>query len=205
MDTKTRYQSVFARHQVHCALTGGGERCNCTSRYFGTVWDREAGRQRKTRYFSQAVAARDARDDLRAALQRGEMIQSEGGVKLGEALDTFVKAARDGVALNKRRRRYRPRSVEDLESIRKHIPERLSKRKLTDVKRGDLQALADELSIGKCMPLLGAVIVTLLAALIFGGARVSLASAAECPNEALRAENGSLSLPDCRAYEQVIR
>jgi integrase len=146
VDTKTRHQAVFARHQVHCALTGGGERCNCTPRYFGTVWDRDAGRPRKTRYFSQVVAARDARDDLRAALRQGEPVRGEGGIGLGDALDTFVKAAGDGVALNKRRRRYRPRSVEDLKSIRKHIPERLAKRKLTDVKRGDLQALADELS-----------------------------------------------------------
>lgn len=29
------------------------------------------------------------------------------------------------------------------------------------------------------------------------------ASAAECPNESLRSDNGSLALPDCRAYEQV--
>ena len=31
----------------------------------------------------------------------------------------------------------------------------------------------------------------------------ALASAAECPNETLRAKNNSLNLPDCRAYEQV--
>jgi integrase len=67
-------------------------------------------------------------------------------VALGDAYDKFVEAARDGVALNKWRRRYRPRSVEDLESVRPHLPANLTRRQPNDVKRGDLQALIDKLS-----------------------------------------------------------
>jgi integrase len=145
IDTKTRYQGVFARHQKNCPLKDGG-RCNCSPSYFGVVWDREASRHRKTRHLGRAIAARDARADLKEAIRRGEVITSSTEMKLGEAFELFVKAAREGVALNKRRRRYRPRAVEDLDSARKHIPEQLEKRRLSEVKRGDLQNLADRMS-----------------------------------------------------------
>lgn len=36
---------------------------------------------------------------------------------LDEVTDRFIREAREGVALNKWRRPYRPRSVEDLESL----------------------------------------------------------------------------------------
>lgn len=114
VDTKTRYQSVFARHQLHCALGVGGKRCNCTPTYFGVVWDREGARHRKTGHLPRAIAARDARADLREALRKGELPRAGVEMPLGDAYDKFVQAARDGVALNKWRRRYRPRSVEDL-------------------------------------------------------------------------------------------
>lgn len=146
VDTKTRYQGVFARHSVRCALVASGKSCTCSPSYYGVIWDREASRHRKTKRFQQAIAARDARADLRDALRRGELPVRENGMKLGEGLDAFVRAARDGVALNKRRRRYRPRSVEDLESARKHIPQALANRSLAEVKRGELQGLADQLS-----------------------------------------------------------
>jgi integrase len=145
IDTKTRYQGVFARHQKKCPLKDGG-RCNCSPSYFGVVWDREASRHRKTRHLGRAIAARDARADLKEAIRRGEVIISSTEMKLGEAFELFVKAAREGVALNKRRRRYRPRAVEDLDSARKHIPEQLEKRRPSEVKRGDLQNLADRMS-----------------------------------------------------------
>jgi integrase len=145
VDTKTRYQGVFARHQKNCTLKHG-ERCNCSPSYFGVVWDREANRHRKTRHLGRAIAARDARADLKEAIRRGDVIASSTEMKLGEAFEAFVKAAREGVALNKRRRRYRPRAVEDLDSARKHIPEQLERRRLAEVKRGDLQNLADRMS-----------------------------------------------------------
>ena len=145
IDTKTRYQGVFARHQVSCSL-GDGKRCNCTPSYFGVVWDREGARHRKTGHLPRAIAARDARADLREALRKGELPRAGVEISLGDAFDKFVRAARDGVALNKWRRRYRPRSVEDLESVRPHLPGSLARRQPDDVKRGDLQALVDKLS-----------------------------------------------------------
>jgi hypothetical protein len=42
-----------------------------------------------------------------------------------------------------------------------------------------------------------------VASFISVSVRPGPASGAECPNEVLRAENGSLELPDCRAYEKV--
>lgn len=55
-------------------------------------------------------------------------------------------AGRDGVALNKWGRRYRRRAVEDLESALRQVPDWLARRKLVDVRRGDVQRLIDEMT-----------------------------------------------------------
>jgi hypothetical protein len=44
-----------------------------------------------------------------------------------EPLTRFIKAARDGVALNKHGRRYRRRSVDSLESALAQIPDELAR------------------------------------------------------------------------------
>lgn len=144
IDTRTRYQGVFARHQKNCALSNG-TRCNCTPAYYGVAWDRSERRHRKTPRFRRAIEARDARSDLLEALRKGT-VAGESGVRLGEARDRFVQAARDGVALNKWGRRYRVRAVEDLESALIHVPDDLARRRLDRVTRGDLQGLTDKLT-----------------------------------------------------------
>jgi integrase len=63
---------------------------------------------------------------------------------LDEAKDRFITEAREGVALNKWRRPYRPRSVEDLESLNQ-LPMELRWRDLDAVSPGEVQALVDEL------------------------------------------------------------
>ena len=138
---------MFARHQEACRVTAGGARrtCNCTPSYYGVVWDRVAAKPRKTRRFKRVTEARNARNDLAEALRQGALPEA-AGPKLADARTRFVAAAREGVALNKWGRRYRRRAVQDLESALRQVPDRLARRRLGDVRRGDLQQLVDELT-----------------------------------------------------------
>jgi integrase len=148
-DTKTRYQGVFARHQQACrkTATGDAKACHCTPSYFGVVWDRAAHKHRKTRRFARAGEARHARQELADALREGKLpASSVAGPRFDDSRDKYVEAARSGVALNKWGRRYRERAVEDLESALRHVPDRLARRRLGDVRRADVQKLVDDLS-----------------------------------------------------------
>ncbi|MEK6252324.1 MAG: tyrosine-type recombinase/integrase [Actinomycetota bacterium] len=146
-DTKTRFQGVYARHQERCATTASGspKACNCSPSYYASVWDRTAGKYRKTKRFPRVVEARNARADLIDALRQGKIVDG-AGLRLGDACQRFVDAAREGVALNKWGRRYRRRAVEDLESALRQIPSFLARRKLVDVRRGEIQRLIDQMT-----------------------------------------------------------
>jgi integrase len=146
-DTKTRFQGVFARHQEACRVTAGAEpkACNCAPSYYGVVWDASARKHRKTRRLERTMEARNARSDLADALRHGGVLEASGP-KLEEATTRFVAAAKEGVALNKWGRRYRRRAVQDLESALRQVPDKLARRRLGDVRRGDLQELVDDMT-----------------------------------------------------------
>lgn len=146
-DTKTRYQGVYARHRKSCRLENDGDRCNCKPSYYGVAYDRARRKPIRTKRLATAEAASNARSDLLAALRRGEAPNAGTGLRLDEARERFVKAAREGRALNKRGRRYKPTAIDDIDSaLRLHIPEKLGRRRLTDVRRGDIQAIVDNLA-----------------------------------------------------------
>jgi integrase len=146
-DGKTRFQGVFARHQESCSVTAGGEpkSCNCTPTYYGVVWDRAARKHVKTRRFRGVMEARNARKDLADALTTGTPV-TVAGPRLEDARRDFIKAAKEGVALNKWGRRYRRRAWEDLESSLKRLPATLARRRLGDVTRGDVQGVVDDMT-----------------------------------------------------------
>ena len=62
-DTKTRYQGIYARHQLGCAIDAGRS-CNCTPSYWDQVWDRAVGKARKTKRLQSIAAARVEDVDL---------------------------------------------------------------------------------------------------------------------------------------------
>jgi hypothetical protein len=98
-DTRTRFQGVFARHQHHCAIDDG-RRCNCKPSYYGVCYDRTRKKRLKTKRLPTAEAARNARADLARMLEAGET-PITNAVRLTDARERFVKAAREGRALNK--------------------------------------------------------------------------------------------------------
>jgi hypothetical protein len=101
-DSRTRYQRVFARHSTRCALERDGAHCTCKPSYYGVAWDRAQSKPVRTRRFPNAAAARSARANLIARLDRGEAHAAARGLRLSDARKRFVRAAREGRALNKR-------------------------------------------------------------------------------------------------------
>ena len=79
-------------------------------------------------------------------LERGE-VPANGNLRLREARERFVKAARDGKALNKHGHRYKPRAIDDIEeALRVHVEPTLGTKRITHVRRGDLQGIVDDLA-----------------------------------------------------------
>jgi len=146
VDTTARYQGVFARHQAKCALGERKKRCSCRPRYYGVIWDRDAGKPLKTGRFDQAIEARDARADLLESLRRGTISARSNGTTLGEIKTRFLRGARDGVVLNKYGRKYRKRAIKELKSALKHVPDSLLRTPADKVRQGDIQNLADGLA-----------------------------------------------------------
>jgi integrase len=144
-DTRTRYQGVYARHQQRCRTEEGG-RCNCKPSYYGIAYDRARRKHVGTRRQPTTEAARNARADLRARLDRGEAPATRC-VRLTEAREQFVKAAREGRALNKHGRRYKRKAIDLIEGRLKHdVEPRLGRRRIGDIRRGEVQAIVDDLT-----------------------------------------------------------
>jgi integrase len=143
-DTRTRYQGVFARHSVHCGLVAGGRRCSCAPSYYGVVWDREAGRHRKTPRRRSLAEAKNLRDDLRARLRGGLPVASASGISFDEAREQFIDACREGIALNKQGRPYKPKAIVNLDSSLRRLPEELRRRRLGALTKADFQLAVDD-------------------------------------------------------------
>jgi integrase len=146
VDTKTRYQGIFARHKEGCRVEVKRS-CNCTPSYFGTAWDRVAHRTRKTRHFRLVSEARSARADLQESLRKGE-VPVVSTITFREARTRFIEDAKSGIAINKHRRPYRPNAYEDLDSALAQVPEGIARRRLVRITRGEIQAMVDARSTG---------------------------------------------------------
>jgi hypothetical protein len=92
-DTRTRFQGIYARHRISCALHSG-KSCNCKPSYWGKAWDRAAGKPRKTKFLASASAARNARYDLERMLRSG-MLPASSTMRLTGAIETFLELRRN--------------------------------------------------------------------------------------------------------------
>jgi integrase len=144
VDTRTRYQGVFARHRLNCDLGVGKKRCTCTPSYYGSVWDREAGRHRKTEHRASIAEARNLRADLQAQVRDGSVVERRPSVRFEDAHQQFIAAAHEGIALNKQGKPYRPKAILNLDSSLKRLPASTRRKDLSGVTRGELQRAVDD-------------------------------------------------------------
>lgn len=146
VDTKTRFQGVYARHRLSCNLAVGMKRCTCSPSYWGKVWDPAIGRPRKTKHRRLIGEAKNLRDDLLARVRAGEVEDIAGDdISFEQAHVDFIQACKDGVALNKRGKRYKRKAITDLDSSLKSLPGPMRRKQLRAVTPGELQGAVDEL------------------------------------------------------------
>jgi integrase len=64
-----------------------------------------------------------------------------------DAREQFVTAAREGRALNKHGRRYKPKAIANIdECLRAHVEPTLGQKPLAEIRRGQVQAIVDQLT-----------------------------------------------------------
>jgi len=143
VDTKTRFQGVFARHSLNCSLGIGGKRCNCSPTYYGSVWDRTIGRHRKTEFRPLIAEARNLRDDLKARVRAGIVVEKPADIPFEDAHDQFIDDCEAGVALNKLGKPYKTKAIINLDSSLKRLPKAVRRKSFGAVTRGDLQGAVD--------------------------------------------------------------
>lgn len=144
-DTKTRYQGVYARHKLGCAVERD-RTCTCTPSYWGKAWDRDSGRNRKTRTFSSVSAAVKARADLQDDLRTGVVLPACESLRLRKAIPMFLEGIESGTVLNKHGRSYRPSAVRALHGrLEGAVRKELGDKRLSELRRGDVQHLIDKL------------------------------------------------------------
>jgi integrase len=143
VDTKTRYQGVFARHQLSCDLAVDGEHCTCKPTYYGTVWANDQRRNRRTKRVPTVAEARNRRADLLAAVRSDAAVPVATRTSFAKAHDSFIADCRDGVALNKHGRAYKPKAITNLDSSLKKLPASLRRKSLAGLTRGDFQGAVD--------------------------------------------------------------
>ena len=148
-DRRTRYEGVYVRHRKGCpAGESDRARCRCQPGYMARVWDRVRAEQLRSPTFRTAAAARAWRSDTMDKLARGELPDVRSDLRVGKAIERFIGAARDGRVLTKHGRRYKRSAIRDLESaLSVHVTPELGSRRLTDVRRGDVQRLVDGLEL----------------------------------------------------------
>ncbi|MBS1676001.1 MAG: tyrosine-type recombinase/integrase [Actinobacteria bacterium] len=153
VDTTTRYEGVFARHQLCCAKALDRERrCTCTPSYYGKVWDPALGRYRVTERRPGVLEAKAMRDDLLRQVRDGTVSEPERKAEKEEEPESptfaaghteFIAQCKAGVARTKKGKRYTPKSIKSLDSGLKRVPSEIRERLMSAVTRGELQKMVD--------------------------------------------------------------
>jgi len=144
--SKRRHEGIEVRHQNSCRSHGGG-RCSCKPgpSYRGYVYDRRTGTKRKSPAFPTLAAAKGWRADAQVAVKRGRL--SAPSVRtVEEAAEEWLAKAEASTVRARGRRPYKPKVLRSYRAdLGLHVLPALGPLKLHEVRRSDVQRLADRL------------------------------------------------------------
>ena len=140
-------RGVEVRHGRTCPARDGG-RCKCEPSYRGRVWNPEGGAKGRWingPFFPTAAQAENWRQDTRVALRRGTM-RPPTSTTVADAAAALVAGMMDGSILDRSGKPYKPSTVRSYrQAIEQYIEPRLGHKKLSQVKRADVQDFVDAL------------------------------------------------------------
>lgn len=138
-----KYPGIRVRHGRACA-SGAGRRCNCKPAYEASAYSaRDAKKVRRT--FSTLAAAKAWRADAQSALRRGTM-RAATPTTVREAAEVWLDGAKAGLIRTRGGDTYKPSAIRSYEqALRDHVLPGLGGSRLGDVRRPDVQELADRL------------------------------------------------------------
>jgi integrase len=130
-------------HSKGCPGRDGG-RCRCGAGWEASVFSKRDGKKiRQT--FESAAAAKSWRADALAALDKGGL-RAPKPTTIRQAWEAWYEGAKAGTIRNRSGDRYKPSSLRDYErNMRRRLLPELDAVRLSDLRRPDLQELADGL------------------------------------------------------------
>ena len=142
MQGKRNPTGIRVRHSRTCGAPD--KRCNCRPSYEAFVFSQRDGQKiRKT--FPTLAAARSWRADANVALRKGQM-RAPSRVTLREAAEAWLQGAEDGSIRTRSGDPYKPSAIRSYEAaLRLRVLPDLGAQRLSDIRRVDVQDLADRL------------------------------------------------------------
>ena len=133
---------IETRHRKDCRTRAGGG-CNCQPSYRAR-FSGPSGRI-VSPWFPTLAAAKNWRIDTQARVKQGVYFEPTR-ITLEQAAHDFIQGARAGTVLNRKGARYRPSVVRDYDAdLSRHVLPTLGAKRLSDIRRADVQQLVDAL------------------------------------------------------------
>lgn len=136
-------EGIVKRHGRRCASRDGGK-CNCEPAYQAWVFSKRDNKKIK-KSFRSAAEARGWRSDALSALRSGAM-RATRPITVKAAWEAWYEAAKSGAIRNRSGDPFKPSAIRSYErAMRLRVLPALGSMRLADVRRPDLQDLADRL------------------------------------------------------------
>ena len=138
---------ITVRHQKHCRSIATGLKCNCEPSYRAEVHNPATGRPLKSPTFKAVADARSWRSSMLLSV-RNAPYGPASAPTVREAALAWIDQIDRGDVRNRSGRPYKPSVVRSYEtSLRLHVLPIIGGTKLTNVRRRDLQDLAEQIGL----------------------------------------------------------